>query len=272
MTSPSREAGGWLVHRDGRVVKLADRWQVRARRCKRILTAWVEAWWPEVAAGKVTMARWGLTLRPGVEWEPELISKLFERIRREFGDDYLDHFFVAEMQKRGAVHYNVLVVVKRSAWRRLRFPDRSGLWPHGSSNSKWVVTKKDAYYAGKYLGKEEQKGGPGGPAFPKGLRLYGHGLLRRLEHLKQVVIRLAKLPLWLYHEVAIRALSSGEWPTRNWTWQNYGPGPPERAGARQKQQYARRWGISGWRRYWNFLGEELVSPWHWVGVEPLASQ
>lgn len=77
--------------------------------------------------------------------------------------------WVAELQRRGAVHYHVLEVWP-STCERPPFPDR-GQWSHGHSNAQWV--KADAVrYLAKYLSKGEAES-DGGAAFPRGCRTSG---------------------------------------------------------------------------------------------------
>jgi hypothetical protein len=230
---------------DGTVVEVAEPWLVRARRCARIGRAWVDAWWPEVAGGKLKAIRWGMTLAPGVEWRPRMISDLMARVRREIGEGLVDYFTVAEMQGRGAVHFNVLLIVRPSVW--LPMPDKAGWWSWGSTNVKTCRSRDDLMYAMRYVTKAEQKGGPGGPGFPKGLRLWTMGSSGRLRGVGRMLVKLARLPRWLYQQVRMRALELGAVPRR----------------VRGEWEGNRKGDVRSW---WWFDGRRYACPWRWVGV------
>lgn len=237
---------GFLVNRDdGTVVEIGDPWLVRARRCARIGRAWVDAWWPEVAAGRLKAVRWGLTLRPGIEWRPRMVSDLMARVRRELGAGLVDYFVVAEMQGRGAVHFNVLLIVRRNVW--LEMPDKSGWWPWGSTNAKTCKARNDLLYAMRYVTKPGQKGGGGGPGFPKGLRLWSTGSAKRLRGAGRVFVKLARLPRWLYRQVVVRALELGAVPRKV-----RGEWDANRSG--------------DYRSWWWFDGKRYGCPWRWQRV------
>ena len=79
-------------------------------------------------------------------------------------------------------------------------------------------------YAARYLGKEDQKGGPGGPAYPKGLRIIGMRLGKNLSRFGRILVKLWRLPLWLQEIVRDDAWSTGYLPWRRkgggWYWRN----------------------------------------------------
>jgi hypothetical protein len=67
-----------------------------------------------------------LTYRPGVEWQPGHIRVFMRRLRKRLRAALVAYAWVAEMQRRGAVHYHVLLVVRRGA--SIPRPDDAGLW------------------------------------------------------------------------------------------------------------------------------------------------
>lgn len=112
-------------------------------------------------------------------WRPDHISAFIDRLNK-YGKRRgvkFPYVWVAELQKRGAVHYHVLVWIP--ARLRVPKPDRQGWWHHGSTNVKRV--RNAVGYVAKYASKLESKGGK----FPKGLRLHGIGGL--IDHERNVV-------------------------------------------------------------------------------------
>lgn len=134
-----------------------------------------------------TMARTGrkwravfvtLTYREGVVWEPRHVADYFKNLRtwasrQGFVPGYV---WVAEMQKRGAVHYHACIWIPRHL--QLPLPDRKvrPWWPHGSSNVQ-SVRRNAVGYLMKYVSK-----GVSGrdPDFPRGARICGSGGLDKL--------------------------------------------------------------------------------------------
>lgn len=108
-----------------------------------------------------------LTYRNGDEWQPRHVSRLLKHVR-----DYLAtrtslarFVWVAELQKRGALHYHILIWLPRGI--TLPKPDKRGWWPHGSTRIEWA--SKAAGYLAKYCSK-----GDSGD-YPKGARIHGCG-------------------------------------------------------------------------------------------------
>jgi hypothetical protein len=87
-----------------------------------------------------------------------------KEVKRRLGDSILAWAWVAEIQRRGAVHYHVLFVLPQGA--RFPAPDKSGLWRHGSTS---VVKARSHHYLVRYIGKAHQKDLS---RYPKGCRLY----------------------------------------------------------------------------------------------------
>jgi hypothetical protein len=108
--------------------------------------------------------------------------------RRKFK---LRYTWVAEMQKRGAIHYHVCLWIPRR--HRLPMADVCGWWPHGSSNVS--VVKSGASGLMAYLAKYMSKIGPEEScALPAGARMHGSGGLDR-EQRREIRYRLA--PYWV---------------------------------------------------------------------------
>jgi hypothetical protein len=112
----------------------------------------------------------------------------------------LSYCWVAELQKRGAIHYHVLLLVKRGT--DVPLPDKSGMWTHGCSNRESV---RSPWYILKYA----SKGDTG--SYPQGARILGASW----RHLREVALTLGEavrsaarrlvrrtlLPRWLVEQL-----------------------------------------------------------------------
>lgn len=120
-----------------------------------------------------------LTYADASGWRPNHVKECLRHFRHWFKvRGYAFRYtWVAELQKRGAVHYHVALWVPRGV--RVPMPDKNGWWPHGMTNIE------KAQHASKYLMKYLSKGGDknGCWRLPQGARMYGVGgldhLLRR---------------------------------------------------------------------------------------------
>jgi len=102
--------------------------------------------------------------------------------RRGYKFDYL---WVAELQKRGAVHYHVLIWMPKKL--QLPKPDNAGWWRHGMTKIEKV--RNAVGYAAKYVSKDALN-----HKFPRGLRLCGRGGLSRRS---VVELRWWNSPVWV---------------------------------------------------------------------------
>lgn len=100
------------------------------------------------------------------EWEPNHIRELTHHYRRWFKrrGEAFRCIWVAELTKRGRVHYHLVFFARRGLTPPK--PDAQGWWRHGSSNCVWA--RRPVGYICKYASK-----GSGSGLFPKGCRLYG---------------------------------------------------------------------------------------------------
>lgn len=192
---------------DGRTgeVFVVDQHKARIARMRRRVKAWSEALKDYIHGRRYRVVMITLTYRPGVEWQPGHIRDFMRRVRRGLGDGLVGYAWVAEMQLRGAVHYHVLLVVRRGV--SIPKPDKAGWWLHGLTR---IETARTVFYILKYTGKEHQKVG-----FPKGLRVFAVWIAKDvLTAVERLRFRLSALPSWLVNVVSDTVFSVLELPRR----------------------------------------------------------
>jgi len=194
----------------GEMVQI-DPEKARLRRMRKRVFAWGRLF-PQGGWGILVT----LTYRPGVEPSPRDISAFLRRVRRALGTDLLGYCWVAEVQKRGALHYHVVLVV-RGPGIRIPKPDEVGWWPHGMSRVERA--RNPVGYLGRYVGKEDQKRG-----LPAGFRMFAV-VWRAVLPVARLLLRISGLPAWLLDRLGVdEILASGEcprrWPGRGWIWRN----------------------------------------------------
>lgn len=133
------------------------------------------------------------------DWNPKHVSAFMDHVRKWCGRKGIAcrYVWVAELQKRGVIHYHVALWVPRGFV--LPKPDKQGWWPHGMTRIE--VARAAVPYLLKYLSKG--KGDTLG-SFPKGARIYGVG---GLEH----ALRRARRWLGLPAFVQARSDTQDDW-------------------------------------------------------------
>jgi hypothetical protein len=170
-----------------------DQKQARYRRMRRsVMTA---ARLIEFALGprRFRPAMLTLTYRDVDGFKPRHVSELLQRIRqwlKRKGHGFA-YVWVGELQRRGALHYHVLVWLPRGL--TLPKPDKQGWWRHGSTRIEWA--RNAVGYLCKYVSKFD-----GPDAFPKGARLHGAG---GFDLLGKQVRRWFNLPAWLKSAIGV---------------------------------------------------------------------
>lgn len=142
----------------------------------------------DATGGRLVM--YTLTYRGAKDWSPRHISGFTRWLRAVQVKSYV---WVAEMQRRGAVHYHALALLP-SGQRWVKPDEKSGGWSKGFT---WVTDDvRFPWYILKYM----QKGSKDGYAqqFPLHLRLYGvsQWTIRRLSFEHAVLYRSSQLPAW----------------------------------------------------------------------------
>ena len=100
-------------------------------------------------------------------WRGRHINELLRSMRQWLArrGHPLRYVWVAELQRRGAVHYHVVVWLPRGL--TMAKPDKQGWWTHGTTRIEWA--RKPVGYLVKYASKGDEV------QFPKGLRIHGRG-------------------------------------------------------------------------------------------------
>jgi hypothetical protein len=163
--------------------------QVRISRLRRRVFAWADSIKKEIEdVGHYRRVMITLTYERDEDWAANQIRDFMLSMRETLGDGLVAYGWVAELQKRGVVHYHVILIVKRGT--RIPKPDKSGLWKWGFSR---IETAQTPYYLCTYVGKEYQKIGH----FPKGLRMFSVWISKELiSDLVRWKFRLSVLPGW----------------------------------------------------------------------------
>ena len=127
-----------------------------------------------------------LTYRGVDDWRPGHISRCFKAIRKWCKKQSIAfrYVWVAELQKRGALHYHVAVWLPK----RIQLPkfDKQGWWPHGMTQR--VIAKNAVGYLMKYLSKISPF-----HKFPRGVRIHGFGGLTQQA---RAICSWLNLPSW----------------------------------------------------------------------------
>ena len=164
-----------------------DRDKARHTRLKRSILVSAKLFEHVFRSVRMRPAMLTLTYRDVDGFAPRHISELLKRIRqwlarRGHGFYYV---WVAELQKRGALHYHIVVWLPKGL--TLPKPDKQGWWPHGSTRIEWA--RHPVGYLIKYASKFDVKSG-----LPKGARLHGAG---GFDEASKQVRRWFNLPTWL---------------------------------------------------------------------------
>lgn len=105
-----------------------------------------------------------------IDWHASHVRAFMDHVRKWCARRGIAcrYVWVAELQKRGVIHYHVALWVPRGI--RLPKPDDQGWWPHGMTRIE--VARAAVPYLLKYLSKDTSKTFG---RFPCGARIYGIG-------------------------------------------------------------------------------------------------
>jgi hypothetical protein len=154
-----------------------------------------------------------LTLRPEVEWEPNMMREFMRHFVGVQNIDLRGYSWVAELTQAGEVHYHVLLLVR--AGSQIPKPDGENdtqleaWWPHGSSK---IETARTHWYIVKYVSKGHFVGADGEwKKFPKGIRIFSVWVAPSvISPNARWHFRLSALPGWM-RELLFWNFEEAEW-------------------------------------------------------------
>lgn len=189
----------------GEVIE-TDTHTIRISRMRKRVRAWAELM-KGLDQSKVRAVMVTLTYRGVDDWRPNHIRDFMVKYRRAIKGDLHGYAWVAELQRRGAVHYHIILVVSRGT----QVPKPDGYWSYGLTR---IETARTVYYIAKYTGKEYQKGGEG-IVYPVGLRMFAVWVSRgAVDPLRYFSFRISAFPSWLGAIVASVASAVVKLPAR----------------------------------------------------------
>lgn len=193
-------------HRTGQVIEL-DNKAARLARMRRRVFSWantVKDYLPGVGVGREFRKVMITLTYAGVDdWRPNHIRNYVKELRRRLDKSLVAYAWVAELQERGAVHYHIILIVRKGT--KIPKPDQSGMWPHGMSK---IETAKTVFYICSYMKKVYQKEGN----FPKGLRMFSVWIAPgSVAALAVWLFRLSSLPKWLCDKIAGVGQQGSKW-------------------------------------------------------------
>jgi len=126
-------------------------------------------------------------------WKPRHISDLLQHYRKYLHRRGVTfrYTWVAELQKRGAVHYHILIWLPKGL--TLPKADKQRWWVYGLTRREW--TKNAVGYIAKYAGKPDDI-----DRLPKGIRICGSGGLDKNRAMEK---RWWLSPAWVRRAFAI---------------------------------------------------------------------
>lgn len=145
-------------------ILIVDTFAVRLGRMKKSIIDWAYLVDKFRSSHKTRMVMVTLTYRRGCDYKPGHIGDYLRNLKKRLGSALYAFAWVAELQKRRAVHYHVILVVEPGS--DIPMPDKKGYWTHGMSK---IETAKTAFYLATYAGKQYQKSIGD---YPKSCRLY----------------------------------------------------------------------------------------------------
>jgi hypothetical protein len=188
-----------LINKNGKIIEV-DSFKSRQHRLTTSIHSFVDFVKPISNVENWDSKMITLTYENASDWNPNHIRDFNKWLRRAMGSKLKAYAFVAELQKRGAVHYHLIVYTEKGA--SIPFPDRA--W--GRKNYiawKWGYTKVEKarlpQYLASYVSKEYQKDYY---RFPKNARGFGIWVnsLAEFKRLFSAYMSDKRKPLWILQD------------------------------------------------------------------------
>jgi len=196
----------------GEVIEI-DPKQARLGKMRRRIWAWTQALesYTSQAPERFQMKMLTLTYRKHGAWKPNHIRDLMLLLRENAGGGLIGYAWVAELQRRGTIHYHVILVAEGKL--HLPYVDKNGWWKHGSSRIE--IARQP-----RYIMKYAQKGASDENNYPTGARIFSVWLSNKLQIGEQELRnwRISPYPKWvgdkllhLHGELRARPAAGGGW-------------------------------------------------------------
>jgi hypothetical protein len=198
---------------------IVDTFAVRMSLLKQRIFAWAEVMKRYATTHNTRMVMITLTYANMEGYQAGHIRDYVKQMKRKLGEKLIGFAWISELQKRGALHYHLILVVNKGT--HIPMPDKSGMWKHGMSK---IETARTPFYLVTYTGKEFQKDLS---RYPKGARLYTASVRTLEGEYRHLYKQLAGLEKHTdIHKVAVKVIYKAEgWegkPESDWEYKGAG--------------------------------------------------
>jgi hypothetical protein len=185
-----------FVRNDG-TYSVLDNGVMRLNRLNKRLKCWEGIVRDAIRFDSARAYKIGLNYRPGERWKPNHITEYIGNLADYLGSENLVAYaWVAEMQKRGAVHYHAQIITPGNC-RKIRLPDKSGDWKYGGSERDEIFYLDIGYLTSDYMRKKEQKSN-----YPRGIRTHAVMLNKKyFDNCDLWALRSCSYPVWLVDKI-----------------------------------------------------------------------
>jgi len=202
-----------------------DTFEKRLYLLKLRIFAWAEVMKRYTATHPFRMVMITLSYAKSEDYRAGHIRDYMKKIKQMLGEKLYGFAWVSELQKRGAMHYHLILVVAKGT--HVPMPDKSGMWKFGMSRRE---TARTPFYLVSYTGKEHQKDLS---RYPKGARLYTASVRVPEAEYRQLYKRLAGL-----EKSQSLEKTAIDWVYKSEGWSHAGEGGWSYVGSAHTKDYA----------------------------------
>jgi hypothetical protein len=169
----------------------------RINRLNKRLRKWEEVVKKYAEIAEIRAYKIGLSYKPSKSWKEKDITEYIKNVKDYLGvDNLIAYAWVAEMQRRGEVHYH-LEMITNVKGKKIPMPDKKGHWRNGSSNREEIAYVEVGYLSSDYMRKKEQKSN-----YPKGIRIHNTWLNGKyFGEVEYWALRSVSYPEWLVEKI-----------------------------------------------------------------------